>query len=347
METPVLTATVSPSQTPPRLVKYLDERGLDVLFNRELKITPPREFNDPFEFWLSLPADLNRIKDELRKQLCLKDGFIRNTLQGMLSVKLQRNIADTEYEETMKKACSEPEKYRSEHEKFFKALRNGFFDAADQNFRLACFSKEPKDITSLKCEEIQQIQQGRMLMWSHYAMGHRGLVIEFDFTQQHSIKGWVLSESGDGNPFKVVYEPTPREICIREFNELNTRLFEILQRWAQGKSETWAYENEWRFIAKPDDSVSCWTTSRLVNGRLMDFMSLRAVEGKPATPYDEKEPIKAIRRVVIGCKAEPKFRADVRRVLDAPAYRHVHIQEAKLLRREYGLEYETIRPPAA
>jgi|CXWL01.1.fsa_nt_gi hypothetical protein len=37
-------------QPPKHLYKYLDRYGLEALFNLELKITPPNEFADPFEF---------------------------------------------------------------------------------------------------------------------------------------------------------------------------------------------------------------------------------------------------------------------------------------------------------
>ena len=36
--------------TPKLLYKYLDHHGLDAIANLELKVTPPNEFNDPFEF---------------------------------------------------------------------------------------------------------------------------------------------------------------------------------------------------------------------------------------------------------------------------------------------------------
>lgn len=38
------------SQRPKHLYKYLDHHGLDAIYNLELKLTPPNEFNDPLEF---------------------------------------------------------------------------------------------------------------------------------------------------------------------------------------------------------------------------------------------------------------------------------------------------------
>ena len=55
-------------------------------------------------------------------------------------------------------------------------------------------------------------------------------------------------------------------------------------------------------------------------------MSLRRLEEKPAHLWQEPEPIKLVRRVIIGCKVVPEFEDDVLKVLNAPAYRHVHIQ---------------------
>lgn len=39
-----------PGSAPPLLYKYLDQHGLDAIANLELRVTPPNEFNDPFEF---------------------------------------------------------------------------------------------------------------------------------------------------------------------------------------------------------------------------------------------------------------------------------------------------------
>ena len=45
------------TKMPRALVIYQSERGLDTLFHRELKVAPPGNFNDPFEFRLAPPAD--------------------------------------------------------------------------------------------------------------------------------------------------------------------------------------------------------------------------------------------------------------------------------------------------
>lgn len=43
--------------TPTLLYKYLDHHGLDAITNLELRVTPPNEFNDPFEFTPRLAAN--------------------------------------------------------------------------------------------------------------------------------------------------------------------------------------------------------------------------------------------------------------------------------------------------
>ncbi len=64
------TSARSDRKTFPPLLHYIDEHGLDVLSRRELKITPPGKFNDPFEFWLGLPAgfSLDEVKALYRKE---------------------------------------------------------------------------------------------------------------------------------------------------------------------------------------------------------------------------------------------------------------------------------------
>lgn len=249
--------------------------------------------------------------------------------------------SEQHYRQYVEVICSDPRKYQQVHNERLIEARRGVIDFADSNCGLGCFSTEP-----VRLEESGQ--RARMLMWGHYAEGHRGLLMEFDWTKLSL--AWLSFESGKENPFWVEYEDSRREMRLREFDpevyKKEKEFFQILRRWSQGKSKTWVHENEWRFITYFNESLG-WTTSRLVGGRLMHFLSLRSLDGKPATPWEETTQIDVVQRVVIGCKAEPGFKAEVLRVLEAPAYRHVHIQEAKPLEREYGLEYKTVRPPAA
>lgn len=65
------------AETPPRfLYKYLDHYGLDAIYNLELKITPPNEFNDPFEFFARL-SDTQKERDAvLRRAQKVNPGII-------------------------------------------------------------------------------------------------------------------------------------------------------------------------------------------------------------------------------------------------------------------------------
>jgi hypothetical protein len=56
----------STSDHPKLLYKYLDRYGLDTIANLELKITPPNEFNDPFEFTPRLTDSDERLRKSFR-----------------------------------------------------------------------------------------------------------------------------------------------------------------------------------------------------------------------------------------------------------------------------------------
>ena len=50
------------------LYKYCDQRGIDILQSLRLKVTPPIQFNDPFEFMPKVDFEITpeKIKTDLR-----------------------------------------------------------------------------------------------------------------------------------------------------------------------------------------------------------------------------------------------------------------------------------------
>ena len=144
----------------PFLFKYCDPRGIDILESTRLKVTPPNDFNDPFEFTPKVEPQFSRLSvtralssskllKEIWKELSPEldfDSFrelytrelhrrgaphIRNTLRG-----LQRRVTKT---------------------------RDGVLAFMSERFGIACYSEVNDDI----------------LMWAHYTRSHRGFVVGF------------------------------------------------------------------------------------------------------------------------------------------------------------------------
>jgi hypothetical protein len=98
-------------------------------------------------------------------------------------------------------------------------IQKGLDKSIDQ-FRILCLSENYGDI----------------LMWSHYANGHRGFVLQFD-------TGYVKESFGQCQFSKVFYPPEGSYPSIKDYNEhCKTAMFLI------AKSSQWKYEQEWRIL---------------------------------------------------------------------------------------------------
>jgi len=76
-----------------------------------------------------------------------------------------------------------------------------------------------------------------LLMWSHYADGHRGICLEFS-TSQDQLFGCRLDP--------VVYKELHPELFVTD----NVNL-EWTRRYLTTKARDWSYEREWRIINCP------------------------------------------------------------------------------------------------
>ena len=131
------TSARSDRKTFPPLLHYIDEHGLDVLSRRELKITPPGKFNDPFEFWTTTPTGF--MKEQV-KQLFLSERCLRRRhFQEVLGT------SPEEYESSLDHL---PDPTLAEGRFFYESefceLRRVSlsYEALDGLFGITCFSAE-------------------------------------------------------------------------------------------------------------------------------------------------------------------------------------------------------------
>lgn len=162
--------------------KYCDSRGLAILEGRSLRITPPDQFNDPFEFTPSFEGYIPR--NELRRVVNAKSNFREVYLKEKQAGRFTGSFRD------FKKV------FRPAAKPILEAVRAQVPDVLEyaRNFLLPEISKVVGVLCLSACPD-------NILMWSHYGHGHTGIVIGFD--GDHSFfcnrawfkKGHVLGES--------------------------------------------------------------------------------------------------------------------------------------------------------
>ena len=93
------------------------------------------------------------------------------------------------------------------------------------------------------------------LMWSHYADGHKGFCIEYDFNQECDaskellILPIVYSKERMKFPWNVVLAANKEDEKVK-MEAAQTMMLSLLT-----KDEVWSYENEWRVIASNASGV--------------------------------------------------------------------------------------------
>jgi len=141
------------------------------------------------------------------------------------------------------------------------------------------------------------------LMWSHYAEGGRGFLIEFD--AQHS---WFWDKREERDSF--------RHLRQMKYLERNPAYFLNLpdETVLYTKSIEWSYEKEWRIIRNFNDAF--------VKAGPDDY-------GKDVLLFAIPPP--SVRSVVIGYKATPESVGQLKSMVSAnPALYHVKFQRAIL-----------------
>lgn len=86
-----------------------------------------------------------------------------------------------------------------------------------------------------------------ILLWSHYADGHRGIALEFD---EEGLRKWIDDLNGWLKPIDY----TDNKPTIKEFNEAMWGLrWSLLKLFLLRKAAHWKYEGEYRAIMFPKE----------------------------------------------------------------------------------------------
>ena len=214
--------------------KYCDETGLLILKKLQLKVTPPNEFNDPFEF----------------------SPVVRNPNPKAYA------------ERAVKQILTDPQFFEAHRFEFpnirnFRAFQK-FARANLSNIVTMLETDTPKmdksldvvntisQISGVVCFSADPLQP---LMWAHYAASHKGLVLEFDETSDFFNPDSFL---------KVDYAATRVE-----YNPDGADQRTVVELFAKRKSLDWQYEQEYRRMVNLDQ-----THKQVKGGQIMYLLDI-------------------------------------------------------------------------
>jgi hypothetical protein len=195
-------------QVPKSLYKYQahSTNALENLKSRQIWFSAPARFNDPYDCGISViqtfsDSDLLTLFD-----YCRSDAATNPTAFDVMY--LTDGVPNSRFREEVARGS----------ESAFNKQRSIQFEQRG----VACFSRKNDDL----------------LMWSHYADGHRGFCLEFDGTLEpfflaRQVK--YLGEIPKLNPIQILT------------NSEKDHLFEVLKLT---KAQCWSYEEEWRLCHK-------------------------------------------------------------------------------------------------
>ena len=185
----------------------------------EVYFASPTQFNDPFD--CNPPFSITDYsKDDLREHI---ERALRSRCEGMRASQLKAIV---------KKNVSRILKNKS----FESDIAKPFVKVCPEvnsGLGVLCLSEVPDDI----------------LMWSHYANGHQGIVLQFD-------KSGLLSERDFEYCKKVDYKNNI--LTLKDINRNDPD--ELARLVLLKKTKRWGYEREWRIIVDPSrrrDVLNC------------------------------------------------------------------------------------------
>jgi len=209
--------------------KYAGKSGFKILENLRLKITPPNEFNDPFE--ITPRSKFTRKLEKMQEEAKTNPEQHRSTYEQMK----QAGRYPGSFEEFKAEFPEALQKHFPEYRRQAKLrLANGdsiFLDEVSKKMGILCLSKLPESIP----------------MWSYYADQHRGIVFGVDVEK---IGGYIRVRSGPVKYKKQRVRVDP--YLPQKSPERQTQAIRVLFT----KNREWKHEKEFRQVYRLSDLTS-------------------------------------------------------------------------------------------
>lgn len=205
------------------LYRYLSSHVVETLLSGQFKTAKVSEFNDPLEF-LYKSKGIPTLEDAKQYIRSRQNNplFYERARQFMPAIKNEKELTAMIEQKIDIMAQSLVDSHTNLMEKSIEER----IEIADRSIRVLCFSAG--SVTP----------ENEILMWSHYANGHRGFRIGIDF-QNLAGPTWKISP--------IEYKEDRLEI-----NPLHSQLNnDVLRRSITTKSRAWEYEYEYRLLTVP------------------------------------------------------------------------------------------------
>ena len=211
------------------LHRYLASHALETLQEGRLKVSLVSSFNDPFECLFGVVGQMTRQKANayLRRRYNEPD-FLDEVIRNAPHLKLKTRKAARRYIKANRKTGIEA--LASGFDKIKQSTREEQIKITDDSLRVVCFSAS----TATPYSEI--------LMWSHYANKHHGILIGFEFPALITGK------------FRIERMQYSRERVAVDISDdvLSDPVQTALKLSLKTKSIAWEYENEYRLLTTRD-----------------------------------------------------------------------------------------------
>ena len=274
-----------------RLFRYFDALGgLATLKTRELRFANPMGFNDPFE----LTPRIAKPSDELLLNRLLGEHLVEDYFQSVgLAKGMTRLESSNEYH-----AIELPKRFlklqgQEGWEQKASRLKWEMVKTFSDGFRVLCCSHKEDSI----------------LMWSHYAAKHTGIVLELEVDEL--FPGMTLTDH-----FREVrYRSSPPTISALHVDLQSFQ--KAMELSLTTKALEWAYEEEVRIM-----------------------MPVTLLQGTNDHRYRTFDP-SGIKRVIVGCMMDvnsSEYR-EIDHLADQSTYRHAVFQRAVLHGEDYRLQF--------
>jgi hypothetical protein len=264
---------------------YTAEYGIGVLRHLEIRTSIPSALNDPFELSPNIDAakfTQKQCEAVLRQAHFIDDAYQREGLSRRFR---NRKKFERWYLKNLRERAARllPKVPRN-----VESVRQNFANMFSKYWRLVCASHVYDSV----------------LMWSHYAANHTGLVIGFNTAQL------PFSQIGEDCWLTVVYSPKKPEYLY----DINERTFRKNMFAVAGtKAAEWSYEKEVRIVL---------ATTAIREER---FLPLTA---------------ESIAGIYYGCRISQSDKNAFEEMLGQPHFRHIERRQAVLSDYEYRLRFD-------
>lgn len=310
-------ADVAAHKPPDTLYRFFKESARTSFTEGKLRLTPPDEFNDPFEIYAGLSEE-GLTEEAVLRSLLNKNGLFRQALEANHP---EYDLTGMGYEKKLIAAVkSDPAAWRLH----LKVQAGAVASSCSNALGVSCFSAfSPEEFNG----EIG------IHHWAMYAGQHRGFAIGYKgahaFLANCAEAKWF---------FPVEYVDRRLTVDISHFDEWNDeKMWRTIRAWSAVKSRrAWGHEKEWRLMLpiNADNPMPGYSREILPDGTVGHFMNLWA-DSKSEEERNFRSSV--IASVTLGARASDSLTDAVLAAARLPHLRHVEVWKVSASDRDYAL----------